>query len=76
MAGQAGGRRGGMHLTSKALLDQVGEISRVVNVGVGQDHGIDVFWGKWKFGVALNHFLTSALEEAAIQEDLGSIDRN
>ena len=59
-----------MDLTSKALLHQVGKISGVVNVSVGEDHGMDLFRVERKSGIAPDHFPAAALEEAAVQQNV------
>jgi hypothetical protein len=68
--------RGADNLAPETLFHQVGDISRVVNVGVRQHHGVNAGGIKEKIPVPLAGFLTLALIQAAIQEEAFTAHRN
>ena len=68
-AAEVGRRRGADNLAPETLFHQVGEITRVINVGVRQHHGLNVGGIKGKIPVPLPGLLALALIQAAIQEE-------
>ena len=57
-----------------AQLDEGGDVAAVVDVGVREDHRIDVGGGEAEGLVDLVGFLAAALEEAAVEEDMGVVE--
>ena len=52
----------------EALLDQVGQVARMVDVRVGKDDRVNCFWIKWKIPVLFDCFLAPPLIQSAIQQ--------
>ncbi len=68
--GQVQRARGAEHASAKALRDQARQIADVVQVRVGQDHGVDVPGGHRQVGpVAQTEFLL-ALKQPGIDQHL------
>ena len=61
-------------VTFEALLDQVGQVSQVVHVCVGDNHRIDGFRIEGKVQVALVSLSPAPLKKAAIQQQFVSVD--
>ena len=61
--------RGADNLAPETLLHQVREITRVINVGVRQHHGINAGGIKEEIPVPLAGLLALALIQAAIEEE-------
>ena len=68
---QIGGQAGGNDLTLKAVFDEHGDAAGVVDVGVGDHHGVDVPGGKVQLLVVP---LVPALLQAAVHQDLLPVD--
>ena len=67
---QLGGEAGGDNLPLEPLLDQQGDAAGVVNVGVGDDHIVNIVGGKVQHGIVP---LVLALLQAAVNEDLPAL---
>ena len=65
------GEAGGQNAAIKALLGQQGQTARVVDVGVGHQHIVDVAGGKVQGVVVV---LVPALLKAAVDQDLSAVD--
>ena len=67
--GELGGGVGGVDGTLEAVLDEAGEVADVVDVGVGEDDGVDGGGLDGEGVPVLEAVFLGALEEAAIDED-------
>ena len=68
--------RGADNLAPETLFHQVGDISRVIDVGVRQHHGLNAGGIKEEIPVPLAGLLTLALIEAAIEEEAFAVHRD
>jgi hypothetical protein len=68
--GQVHSSVGGVNRPFVTVADQVGQVAAVVYVGVRKQHGIQILDVEMKMPVALEGFLSAALEQAAFQQDL------
>ena len=71
---KVGGGGGGMDGVAVALLGQGGDVAAVVDMGVGQDHGIHGDGIESEGAVDFVGVLAAALEESAIEQDPRAID--
>ena len=63
-----------MDVAGIALFDEVRQVARVIHVRVAQDNGINLLRVERKAAVALDGFLTVALEEAAFEQQPLAVD--
>lgn len=66
--GEVNSRIGRIDFASKALLDQVRNVSAMVNVRVGEDHRVNLTRIKRKMEIRIVGFLTFTLEATTFQE--------
>ena len=67
-AGQGAGGRGAVDRSVEALLDQIGQVAAVVDVGMAEQHRVDVAGPEGKFLVANAALGAMALEQSAVQQ--------
>ena len=72
-AAQVGSGRGAHYFTPKSLFYEIGDVARVINMGMRQNHGVDVLGGKGKMTVTGPGILTFALIKTAVQENFIAI---
>jgi hypothetical protein len=65
---------GGVDVPGEAPSAEVGEIATVIDVGVGQDHAVDLCGIEGKVEVALVGLRPMPLEETAIEENALAVD--
>ena len=71
---EIGGGRRGVDGFRVALLDEGGDVAAVVDVSVGEDHGVDLGGIEPEGLVDLVGFLAAALKHAAIEENAGIVE--
>ena len=69
--GELGGRRGADDGAAEALVDEQRQEAAVVEVGVGQDDGVERRRVEAQRHVVADRLVGAALEHAAVDEDLG-----
>ena len=69
MSARSGGGGGGVDRAAVALLDQVGQVAAVVDVGVREQHGVELRRVEAKIAVAFVGLGPAALEQAAFEQD-------
>ena len=52
----------------EALLDEIRQIAAMVDMGMAQQDGVDLFWPERKLAVAAMAFASASLEEPAIEQ--------
>jgi hypothetical protein len=56
------------------LFDEIGQIARVIDVRVAQNHGVNLPGVKRKTTIALDGFLTVTLEQTAFEQKAMAVD--
>src|ERR1700677_119727 len=73
-AGEVAGSKRAIDISGVPLLAKVGQIARVIHMGMAQDRDVNLFWVKWEPAVAGGFLLAMALEEPAFQQQFFAID--
>ena len=73
---QIAGARGGVDATPETLLGQQGHIAAVIEVGMGENDGVDVIWRKGQGRPIAQAKLLVALEQTAIHQQALAIVLN
>jgi hypothetical protein len=71
---EVAGGGGGVDVAGEVGAEQRGEVAAVVDVGVGEDDGVDVGGVKGEVAVTLEALLALALGEAAVKQELAAAD--
>ncbi len=74
-AAQVSRSRGADNPASEALLHQVRDIARMINMGVGQHHDVDGRGREGEFPVPPPGFLAFALVQAAVEKNALTVPR-
>ena len=61
-------RWGAVDRSIEAVADQMGQVTAVIDVGVAEQHGVDVLGAKGKLLVTLAALGSMALEQPAVQQ--------
>jgi len=69
-AAQIAGGVGAEDMPAKAVFDQIGNVAAVIYVSMGKNEDVDTGWIKGKRAVALEGFLSLALKETAVEQDV------
>lgn len=71
---EVAGGRGGVDISAVAPAGEVGEIARVVDVGVAEDDGVELGGFEGEVFVDVVGFFAVALVESAVQQDAFAVD--
>ncbi len=65
---------GAIDIARITLLDEIGQIARVIHVRVAQDDSVNLPWIKRETAIARRGFLAMALEQATFEQQLFAVD--